>query len=272
VRIIANRQANKPLNKDNIMKKNLRCMIVDDDPEIVALLKSYVDMCTGLVVVYADTKPKKALERLQRMDIDILIIDMEMQVLKGLDFLAQIRERIFGNVPGMSELHVIICSAHRDYALDSYLYDVCDFILKPFNFPRFMESIDRVKRKRTVRPSRNALVGEDDFCFIKKEDGRTWQRVDYQEIIYIEADGNDCKLWIDDELFHSVHSTMKAALLLMPRERFVQVHRSFSVAYEYIHSYKDNKLKLNHVNRLIPMGDKKLYRQFWEWWAVTQLQ
>lgn len=239
-------------------------MILDDDIETVNLLRSYVEMTTGLDVAYAGTDPRKALLRLQTAKVDILIIDMEMPKINGLEFLAQIRERVRGRVPGSAPLNVIVCSAHRDYAADTFGYDVSDFLMKPLNFPRFMESIDRIRRSLMVEPSATALAGGSDLFLFRLDNNRK-KRINYNEIIYLEADNNYCKAWVDDETYYIAKQSLKETLMILPRDKFERVHRSFAVAYEYIDCIEGDNIKLRHISEPIPKGNRERYRGFSDW-------
>lgn len=249
------------------MKRKQYCMILDDDQTMVDLLKSYVDMTTGLVVAHAGTDPRKALERIERINVDILIIDMEMPRLNGLDFLAQVKERVQGTIPGESPLKVIVCSAHRDYAVDTFGYYVSDFLLKPLNFPRFIESINRVRRELMVTPSATALTGGSQMLLVKTEEGNVKKRVDFSEIIYLEANGKQCRLWLDDDTSYVVPLPLGDALLMLPRERFMRVHRSFAISYAYFDKIVEGKgIKMRHIERTIPTGRKKIHREYANWY------
>ncbi|GGG89820.1 DNA-binding response regulator [Parapedobacter pyrenivorans] len=252
------------------MNTNLHVVIVDDDRAIVELLESYVRMYTGLLIGYSGTDPNKAYLYVKRARVDVLFIDMEMPGLKGLDFLALVRERIRGEVPGMPPIHVVVCSAHRDYALDGYEHRITDFLLKPFSFPRFVESMDGIKRSLMVTPSRAVLTGGDEMFLVKQEGGSVLKRVDYAEIIYLEAMGNECKLWLGENDHLIVGKTLKRALGQLPREHFVRVHRSFAVAYDYIKEVRGDELKMNYFEACLPLGEKDNYPQFWAWVKETK--
>ena len=245
-------------------------MILDDDEEIVELLKSYIEMASGLDIAYAGTDPHKALRQLQTAKVEILFIDMEMPRISGIDFLAQVRERIHGRVPKMPRLKVIVCSAHRDYAADTYGYDVTDYLVKPLNFPRFMEAIDRARNELMVRASATELAGGADLLLLSVDEKKR-KRVDYDEIIYLEASDKRCKVWVSETVFYVANRTLKDTLLMLPKHRFERVHRSFAVAYDYIDYIKGNKIKLRHIRKLIVMGDMDVYPRFMDWCATNTI-
>jgi len=228
-------------------------------------------MYTGLMVGHAGTDPKKALHYVLRSKVDILFIDMEMPSMKGLDFLAVIKDRIRGYVADMPPLHVVVCSAHRKYALDGFDHHITDYLLKPFSFPRFVDSMDRIKRNLMVQPSRTAFTGTPDHMFIRLAGGRTLQRVDFEDIIYLEAHGNECKLWFGDAEGIEVSKSLKGTLDQLPREDFVQVHRSHAVAYRYVDKVAGDQLKMKHISRALPLGEKRLYAPFWNWVEEVKL-
>ena len=247
------------------MNTNLQVVIVDDDPSTVELLESYVRMYTGLVIGFAGTDPKKAHLYLKRSRVDILIIDMEMPGLRGLDFLALVRERIRGEVQGMPPVHVVVCSAHRDYAVEGYDHRITDFLLKPLTFPRFVESMDKIKSGLAVNPSRTVLTGTYEAFFVKQEGGSVLKRIDYAEIIYLEAMGNECSLWFGENDYVTVNKSLSATLEQLPREHFVRVHRSFGIAYDYVDAVRGDEVKMKYIDKCLPLGEKSNYTQFWTW-------
>lgn len=249
------------------MKRKLYCMILDDDRHIVKLLESYARMTTGLVVSHAGTDPRKALERIQRINVDILIIDMEMPELSGLDFLVQVKERVQGLVPGVSPLKVIVCTAHREYAADTFDYYVSDFLLKPLNFPRFADSINRVRRELMVTPSATALMGEARMILVKTGERNIKVRVDLAEIVYLEAKGRECALWLDNTTFYMADYSLKEMLQMLPKERFVRVHRSYAIAYHFIDRVLgQTAIRMRHIDQPIPLGSRRYYREYANWY------
>ena len=104
----------------------IRCMILDDEPLALDVLEHHLSQLSEIEVVARETNPVKALDRLRERDIDLLLADIEMPGLTGLELVETLR----GGPP------VIFTTAHRDYALEGFDLDAVDYLVKPISFPR----------------------------------------------------------------------------------------------------------------------------------------
>lgn len=246
-------------------KQVLNCMVLDDDPEAVATLVNYIGLALRMRVCFAGTDPHAALRKIGRLRPDILFIDMEMEKMSGLDFLAQIKEYIGTQRRDVAPLQVIVCSAYRDYGVDCIAYQVCDYLVKPFGFPRFIESVDKAKRKILLLPSIATLKGGYELFLVKIKKSVIKKAVYFDDIIYVEASGNDSLLWLDEDTSLEVKIQVREIELLLPPEIFVKVHRSFIISLDYVEEVGRDAVKMHHLKRPIPIGDRKLYPDFVNW-------
>lgn len=135
----------KILKQEGRMRK-IRVAIVDDDPDIVAELKRYVDLTDSVECAYATTNPKEALVALRRLKLDILFLDIEMPIVSGLDVLGQL-ESLQRINPGIANLQVIVCSTNREVGDKMFHYGVTDYFLKPFEQERYYKAMAKAKDK-----------------------------------------------------------------------------------------------------------------------------
>ena len=114
----------------------IRCLIVDDEPPALAVLRSHIAAVPMLEVVAQCHNAIAAFEALQKHSVDLMFLDVKMPQLTGTDFLRSLR-----NPP-----KVILTTAYREYALDGYDLDIVDYPLKPVSLDRFLRAIQKVYR------------------------------------------------------------------------------------------------------------------------------
>lgn len=132
----------------------VRCLLVDDESPAIDLLKNHIKMLDDLEIVTSCYSAVEAFEVIKKEEIDLLFLDIEMPVLKGLDFLKTLQH----------PPKVIITTAYREYAIEGYDLDIIDYLLKPISFDRFVKAIDRYYER--VQSSPLAIVEKSDTFFM----------------------------------------------------------------------------------------------------------
>src|SRR5688572_19895569 len=116
---------------------DIRCIVVDDEPLAVDLLADYIGKVPGLQVVLKTTHVLDALQSVQEGKADLLFLDVQMPELTGMQFMKIMR----------NACPVILTTAYSEYALESYEFDVVDYLLKPVTFERFMVAVEKARRR-----------------------------------------------------------------------------------------------------------------------------
>ncbi|GAB4001988.1 LytTR family DNA-binding domain-containing protein [Spirosoma daeguense] len=221
----------------------IRCFVLDDEPLATDLLKEYISRLPDLDLLGVSNSPTQALRMLQHTPVDVVFLDIQMPRLTGFDLL-----RPLGYRP-----KVIFTTAFREYALDSYEFDVLDFLVKPISFERFLQSVGKIYRFSPTMP----LVSETP------EPVKTGK--DYQ---YFKVNKEMVKLFLDDILWieglkdyvkiHTVSGTLVSYLRIsyleekLPPDRFARIHKSFIVALNHIQAVSATYIRIN--NEEIPIG------------------
>ena len=172
--------------------------------------------------------------------VDILVLDVEMPALNGLDFIKSIK-----NVE-----HIVLISSHKAYAADSYDYNVTDYIVKPINKKRLDQAVERVK---LVSDSIKTSF-DRDFAFVK--DGTKIIRIDFKEILFIEALAD----YVQINTIHgryTVLATMKSMQANLPEDDFFRIHRSYIVRKDKIRVIEDNMILMETKNIPISRSSKQ---------------
>lgn len=224
----------------------MNCMILDDDNLSRKILEEFIERTEDMVLKHSCSDPVKCINILKKDDsIDLLFLDIEMPEMTGIDFLDSM----------LQKPQVIIVSGKGEYALESYNYDVTDYLLKPVTYPRFLQGLEKVEKR-----SKEALAEEEgaDEIFIKKNS--TLVRLKYDDILWIEALEN----YVIFNTFkdkYTIHFTMKAIEQKLPTKRFTRVHRSYIVNTSRIEVIEDNSviIKTDEADKSIPIG--KSYKE-----------
>ena len=211
-------------------------LIVDDEPIAHKIIEKFASEIPYLKKVGNCFNAIDAVPILQSHRVDLIFLDINMPRLKGFDFLKSLQ-----NPP-----QIIVISAHKEFALEGYEYNITDYLLKPFNFERFFKAVQKAMDQVS---SPVADPGADQSIFIKDE--KQHHKVSLSAIRYIEASGNYSIVYLD----HSrIMTSMKISDFekLLPSHQFIRVHRSFLVSTAFISLVKSTEIHLGPT--VIPVG------------------
>jgi len=221
----------------------MNCIIIDDDKFSTKIIAEFVDKTDDLDLVGTYDSAISAINDLNKngsKGIDLIFLDIEMPEMTGLDLLKSLNV-----IP-----QVIIYSSQEKYALESYEYNVTDYLLKPVNYTRFLKAINKVKEQNDKR---DELTKSSNEIFIKNNSSLV--RIKYDDILWIEALENYVVLNTFSDKY-TIHFTMKSIADKMPSNAFVRVHRSFIVNLAKIKVIEDNSVivKTSDGSKIIPIG------------------
>ncbi|WP_109437334.1 LytTR family DNA-binding domain-containing protein [Aquimarina sp. AU119] len=218
----------------------VRCLLVDDESPAIDLLKNHIKMLTDLEIVASCYSAVEAFEVIKKEKIDLLFLDIEMPVLKGLDFLKAVK-----NPP-----KVIITTAYREYAIQGYDLDIVDYLLKPISFDRFVKAVDRYY-ERTQSPILTITQEESKDAFFYVNVNKKHIKIIFEDILYIESLKDYVKI-------HTVHQKLVVKSNIgkietqLPSTLFLRTHRSYIVAINRITAYTQKDIEIGEIE--IPVG------------------
>ena len=215
------------------MSEKLKCLVLDDEPLGREIIEEYVNKTPFLELSASFGKPLEALSYLQENKIDILLTDIEMPQLNGLQFIDSLKSKPL----------IIFITAYRDYAIEGFESGVVDYLVKPVAYNRFIKAIIRaqenLKAKEFVQ-SDNEF--ELDRIFIKSDNKLV--KIFFEDIVYIEALKDYLRIHISEKERYITHSTMKAMEEKLP-DYFFRIQRSYIINTKYIKSFYGNTVKLS---------------------------
>lgn len=213
-------------------------LIVDDEFLARKLLQEYVQKVESLNLVDCCPDAFKAMETLHREKIDILLLDIQMPDLTGLDLLKTI-----DNQPA-----TILTTAYSDYAVDAFAFGVVDYLLKPFDFLRFLQAIN--KAIEHVSSGENATGKAPDYIMVKAD--YKLYKINYDDLLYIEGQREYVTFHTQSKRITALFS-LKNLEDTLPADKFARVHKSFIVSLHYIEDI--NKTTVTVAGNKIPIGE-----------------
>lgn len=221
----------------NIISKQLdlrlKCLIVDDEENAIDGVVDYLGEIDSLEVVETCLSAIEAIEVLKKQDIDLMFLDINMPRLTGLELLESMQN------PPLT----ILTTAYSEFALDGFRLNVVDYLLKPYTFQRFFQAtqkaIDLYKSRIVWDEKDNGRILD---MYIRQ--GDSFQRLHWNDILYVEAMQNYLKLWLKEKTF-VIHQTMVSLEEILPKDHFFRVHNSYLVNVGQIDKINGGRLFVN---------------------------
>jgi DNA-binding LytR/AlgR family response regulator len=225
----------------------IRCLLVDDEPPALAVLRSHIAAVPMLEVVAGCHNAIAAFEVLQKQPVDLMFLDVKMPQLTGTDFLRSLR-----NPP-----KVILTTAYREYALDGYDLDIVDYLLKPISLDRFLRAVQKVYRPESnggvtlpAAPRETTTHAEADrFLYFRAD--RKMVKVMVGEILYVESLKDYVRIVTLTRQIVA-KQTITSLEEMLPEDAFLRIHRSFVVARTKIDSFSPNHVEV--AGKELPIG------------------
>ncbi|MXV16912.1 LytR/AlgR family response regulator transcription factor [Hufsiella ginkgonis] len=219
----------------------LKCIVIDDEPLALQLIRNYVSKFPALELVKTFEDAISGGEYLAKHDIDLLFVDVNMPDITGVDLVRSLEKKPI----------IIFTTAYKNYAFESYELQALDYLLKPIDLKRFSaaveKAVDYYKYKNLPDEPR-----EDESIYVYSE--YRMIKILLKDIEYIEsmADYIIIHLAGSDKPVMSL-MTLKKVLEKLPKEKFIRVHRSFIVSVNKIRSLHNRKIRLETIE--LPIGD-----------------
>lgn len=219
--------------------KKITCVITDDEPIARQGLQRYVERVDFLTLTAVCEDAMQLNTLLRTTQPDLLLLDIEMPYLSGLDLLASLAR----------PPRVIITSAYEQYALRGYELDVADYLLKPISFDRFLKAVNKVQRLVQQERQANAAsalpatgIGlSSDYIFVRAD--RRMHKLRFCDILFIEAVENYICIHREGGKL-LVRSTLCRIAESLPAGQFLQVHKSYLVNLEKIELIDGNCIRM----------------------------
>lgn len=227
------------------MKEKYNVIIVDDEYLAQKLLQDYVSKVDSLQLVATCSNAFEAMNALKNNQVDIMFLDIQMPDLTGLDLVKSLEHK-----PA-----IVFTTAYSDYAVDAFNLSVVDYLLKPFDFPRFIQAINKaigadvsVVETKTAE-SQDVVSPSNDFITVKAD--YKLYKINFDDLLFIEGQH-------EYVTFHTVQRRITALFALkeleelLPKARFIRVHKSYIVSFKHIQDL--DKSDVTVAGNKIPVG------------------
>lgn len=219
----------------------LTCIIIDDEQHAIDLLKSYIEKISFLTLKGTFNNPLSAIPE---TDVDIIFIDMHMPQLSGMEFIKLIR----------GKAKIIITSAFPEYALESFEYEVLDYLLKPISFDRFLKAVQKAMNQLAFAEEDMQAKKHKNYIVVKTDAKNKLQKIELDEVVYIEGMKNYVTIHKDQQQIMTLLN-MKDLESSLPRDQFIRVHKSYIISVDKIKIIEGNQIFLKGVKESIPLSE-----------------
>ena len=229
--------------------EKIKCLIADDEPIARQIIENYSKDIPYLEVVATCKNAFEVMEVLQKEQIDLLFLDINMPKFSGISLLKSLAKKP----------EVIITTAYPEYAIEGFELAVTDYLLKPFSLERFLQAVLKVQQKLKTVPKETVtqIVAtpekEVTSLFIKSD--KKIIKLNFEEINYIEAYGNYIKIYTDSMIL--TPQTLTEFITKLP-DNFLRIHKSYAINFNHLKLIDGNQVKLNN-DTVLPVG--KSYRK-----------
>ncbi|PWT78177.1 MAG: DNA-binding response regulator [Bacteroidetes bacterium] len=218
----------------------IKCIIVEDEILAQQVIENHLKKFDRFELVAVCNNAADAMIVLKQKEVDLIFLDIQLPGVKGLQFLRSLVD------PPL----VILTTAYGEYALESYEFNVIDYLLKPISLERFTKAVNKVTDSRLISLTANEQRAQADHIFIKSNN--KFFKVNFSEIIFVQAMKDYLKIHTSDYRLVT-HQTMNYFESILPSDKFIRVHKSFIVAISYIKSIYGNSVET--MQATIPIGN-----------------
>ncbi len=219
----------------------MRCIVIEDQPPAQRILKKFIGDISILELKGVFSDATEALVFLTSNDVDLIFLDIHLPKMSGIDFLKTLP----------TNPNVILTTAFSEYALESYEFNVIDYLLKPFSFQRFVKAVTKVQSQRAVNE-------ESDFSDkeIKKEifvkTGHQHIKITVDDIVFIKSDGDYTEINLPENKYLSIEP-LRYWLESLDGQQFTQVHKSYIINVSRIRKVAVNQIYFEE-EMTVPIG------------------
>jgi DNA-binding LytR/AlgR family response regulator len=214
----------------------ISCIAIDDEPLALQLITEYASKISFLSLKKTFTNPDEAKLWLHENNVDLLFLDIQMPDINGLQFYKSLQKKP----------QVIFTTAYSEFAVEGFNVDAVDYLLKPFEYDRFLKSVYKAKEYLEFLSNQELQMAS---IFIKVN--YQLMKINLKEIELIEGLDDYIRIYIKPKPVLAL-MTLKSLQEKLPTHEFIRIHRSYIVPISKIESFGKNKVKVN--GKEIPIG------------------
>lgn len=217
----------------------MKCVVIDDEPLAIEIIETYLGQVKGIERVYTFTDAVEGFTFLQQEKVDLLFLDLNMPLLTGMDLLKSLMHRPT----------IIITTAYRDFAVESFELDVMDYLVKPIAFPRFLKAVNKAMLASAVAVPEVKSEGADHTIWLKVD--KKLIPIQSQDILYIQSLKDYVRVVTNTQKV-VVYHTLQAILEKLPANAFLRIHKSYIIQVSKVESIQGARVNVAAVS--LPIG------------------
>jgi len=220
--------------------QRLKCLIIDDEPLAQNVIENYLKNVDYIELAAKCDNALSALSLIKSQQIDLIFLDISMPFISGIDFIKTLQ-----NPPA-----IILTTAHKEFAVESYELNVLDYLLKPISFERFLKAVNELNKRGAEKVLKPAIDDSESDVFIYVKSEKKNVKILLKEILFIESLKDYIKI---QTLTKSIITQVPiSAIEQRLPESFLRIHRSFIVSRDKITSYTQHDFEIGKYQ--IPIG------------------
>ena len=233
----------------------INCIAIDDEPLALNKVREYIKRIGYLNLLQSFDNAVDAMHFLKETKVDLIFLDIQMEELTGIQMLETLHEKP----------KIVLTTAYDEYALKGYELDVCDYLLKPISFQRFLQASEKVydqlfplKKPEISVPEPGSNEAVKGYFFVKN--GSVTQKINFDDILFVEGMKDYLRIWTTKEKIMTLLSFKKLQEAL-PAKGFLRIHKSYLVAMDKIESIERNHVTI--AGESLPISES-YRREFFE--------
>jgi len=226
----------------------MKCIIIDDEPLAVDLLKDFVSKVESLELVNTFNNAIDAISAINKTEVDLIFLDIEMPHFTGIDFI---------NAIDVKPL-IIFTTAYSNYAVEGFDFGAVDYLIKPIPFNRFLKAVVRAQHIFTpsepVQNSTPTIIATDesnDFMFVRAEYENI--KINYVDILFVEGLKDYVKIYTTDGKYVLTLMSLIKLENILSAKGFSRIHRSYIINLKHIKSIQKNKVLI--ADKRLPISE-----------------
>jgi DNA-binding LytR/AlgR family response regulator len=215
-------------------------VLIDDEPLAIKVLQNYFTNFTDFEVIATFNNSLEALDFINSTPVDAVFLDINMPMMTGFELISLIENKT----------KVIITTAFREFAAESYDLDVLDYLVKPIPLPRFIKCINKITTEYNLKNNiKTEATKGDSHIFIKVD--KKMMKINIEEILFVEGMKEYIKVVTPDKTYIT-HKSLTSLSEELPNDKFLRIHKSYVIALNKVKSIEGNRIQI--LNHIIPIG------------------
>ncbi|UFH45585.1 LytTR family DNA-binding domain-containing protein [Flavobacterium galactosidilyticum] len=218
----------------------IKCVLIDDEPLATKILQNYFTNFADFEIIGTFHNSIEALDFINNNTIDIVFLDIHMPLMTGFELIRLIENKT----------KIVITTAFREFAAESYELDVLDYLVKPIPLPRFIKCIHKIEADFNLKNNLKVdTLKIDPHIFIKVD--KKMVKIIIDEILFIEGMKEYIKVVTADKTYIT-HKSLTALSEELPEDKFTRIHKSYIIAVNKVKFIEGNRIQVHSYT--LPIG------------------